>query len=130
MGYQMSSEECAEVLAVLAQEATRVGHPVDMRLVVQAYEEFSQFQNSDSRVDWQDHVHALVTQRPPRRFAHPVDLTGSSRAELQERDRQIMRTILTETQDAGEQLRLWQDRTRKGKSMFYERRAEVLRLEG
>ncbi len=130
MGYQLSSEECSEVLAFLTEEAARVGHPIDMRLVFQAYEEYCQFQNSDSRVDWRDHVLALVTQRPPRRFAHPVDLSGSTRAELQERDRQIVRAILAETGDAAEQLRLWRERTRKGKSMFYERRSEVQKLEG
>ena len=79
MGYQMAADECAEVLAFL-KEATRVGHPIDMRLVVQAYEEYCQFQNSDSRVSWRDHIRALVTQRPPRRFGHPVDLSGSTRA--------------------------------------------------
>ena len=130
IGYQMAPEECSEVLSFLAEEATRVGHPIDMRLVVQAYEEYCQFENSDSRVHWQDHVRALVTQRPPRRFEHPVDMTGSSRVELQERDRQIVREILAKTQDASEQVRLWHERTRKGKSMFYERRAEVQRMDG
>jgi hypothetical protein len=130
MAYQMVTEECTEVLNFLTEQATRVDHPIDLRLAMHAYEFFCQFQNSDCRVDWHDHVRALVTQRPPRQFNHPVDLSGSTRAALQERDRQTVRAILAETWDAGEQLRLWQQRTGKGKSMFYERRGEVLRLQG
>jgi hypothetical protein len=130
MGYQLTREECAEVLNFLTEQATRVGHPIDLRLATQAYEAYSQYQNSDSRVAWRDHVRALVLQRPPRRFDHPVDLSGSTRADRQERDRQTVREILAETQDPREQVRLWEVRSGKGKTMFYERKAEVLRLQG
>jgi hypothetical protein len=132
MGYQMSSDECVEVLMFLAGEAANVGHPIDMRLVKQAYEEYAQFQNGDSHVHWEDHVRALVAQGPPRRFSHPVDLSGSTRAEVQERDRDIVRKILDETRDGDtrEQLRLWRERTGKAKSMFFVRRNEVQQLDG
>lgn len=128
LGYQMAPEDCSEVLAFLTAVAEEFGHPIDMRLVKQAYEEYCQFQNADSHVHWEEHIRSLVTQRAPRHFAHAVDLSGSTRRECQERDRGIVRAILDETQDSAEQVRLWQERTKKAKSMFYERRKEILRL--
>jgi hypothetical protein len=128
MGYQMTPEDCAEVLALLTSIATEIGHPLDMRLVAQAYEEYCQFQNGDARVGWHDHVRALVTQRAPRLFGSAVDTSGSTRVERQERDREVVRAILSETTDAREQVRLWRERTGKGQSMFYERKKEVERL--
>lgn len=130
MGYQMTAADCTEVLDYLMSVAGSAGQALDMRLVAQAYGEYVQFQNGDADVDWRDHVRALVTERTPTRFTRPVDLTGATRREKQERDRATARAILDETTDAREQVRLWKERTGKCQSMFYERRREVKQLEG
>jgi hypothetical protein len=56
-------------------------------------------------------------------FRHEV--TGLSCEDRQARERQMVRDILRETDDAEVRVRLWAERTGKRKSAFYKRKREV-----
>jgi hypothetical protein len=126
--YRMTVEECGKVAEFVIAQSLERGRRPNLKLLDIAYSFFAQYEQGDSAQHWEDRVVAQILERAPRDCVHEVDLTGATRRERQERDRDIVRQIMDETPDPNEQVRLWEERTGRGKSMFYERRKEVQKL--
>lgn len=128
LGYSMTAGECTAVAEFVIAKCLERGRRPHLKLLEIAYKFFVQFEQGDSAQHWQDRVLAQILERAPRDCTHEVDLTGATRRERTERQWAIVEQILRETPDPKEQVRLWEERTGRGQSMFYERKKEVQKL--
>jgi hypothetical protein len=121
-GRRLEAEKCREVCEYVIEECRRASCPLDLRMLDNSCLDYLQWEANHSACDWQD----LVASRVRQAAAHfRREVTTLSREEKQAQERQLVRDILGEADDAREQVRLWAERTGKRKSAFYERKREV-----
>jgi len=121
-GRSMTQQECHEVCDFVIAESLSLHRPLDLRLLVNAFCDYLQWQDCEAGCHWQDLVAARVRERPTTfKFA----VSRVSRAERKQQEQQIVREILEVTADRNEQLRLWAERAQKSRSAFDRRKAEL-----
>jgi hypothetical protein len=128
-GNRMTPSECLMVAEHIIGQCQGLDRSLDLRLLVNSFEDFLQWSEGESGLDWRDLVATRVRQRPAG-IRSPVDVgaTGNTRAAVaarQQADLDIAREIALATDDPEERLRLWVERTGKSRATLYRRLAEL-----
>jgi hypothetical protein len=113
---------CREICDYVIAESRRHNFPLDLRLYETSCMDYLQWENGCANCDWRDLVGTRVRQAASH-FRHEV--SRMSMEERKDRDREIVCEILAETSNGAEQLRLFKERTGKGKNAFYHRKREI-----
>jgi hypothetical protein len=121
-GRKLSPKEASVVCEFLIEQCQKAQHQPDLRMFEHACHYFLQHGQGLTRCHWQDLVINHIKQDIAH-FRHPVSLLSNE--ERHEQNREIVRGILKETDDAEKQVALWEDRTGLRKSTFYNRKREV-----
>jgi hypothetical protein len=120
--HTLEAEHCLEVCAYVIQECRTANCPLDLRLLDNSCLDYLQWQSEDASCHWHD----LVAQRVRQSAAHfREEVSPLTSEQRRTADRATVRHILQETADAKERVRLWKERTGKGKTAFYRRMREV-----
>jgi hypothetical protein len=127
-GHQLTPGECLEVAEHVIDQCQGLDRSLDLRLLVNSYDDFLQWSEGEVGLHWRDLVATRVRQRPAG-IRSPVEVTatGGTRAAVaacQQSDRDIAREIAQATTEPEERLRLWYERTEKSRATFYRRLAE------
>jgi hypothetical protein len=114
--------QCADITEHLIRECRSAACPLHMRLQVVSYRIYMQWERHQTRCAWRDLVASLV-----REAAHHFreEVTTLSQEERIAADRQLVREILRETDDAEEQWQRFNTKTGRGRSTFFNRKREV-----
>ncbi len=120
----LTPADCSAVTEYLIEQALALRRPLDMRLMVHAFHDRLQWEESDSSLHWRDLVAATVRGHTGV-LREPVAHGG--RAEQRRRDLEIAREIEAATTDRAERARSWQQRTGKSEKTLYRRLAEIRR---
>jgi hypothetical protein len=114
--------ECLEVTRYMIGECRATGCPLDLRLQVNAYRDYLQWNSDLSHCHWRDLVSSRV-----REAAHHFreGVTRLSQEERRAQRREVIREILRQTNDTEEQVRLYAERTSKSRADYFRRRAEL-----
>jgi hypothetical protein len=127
-GNRLTSAECLMVAEHVIGQCQGLDRSLDLRLLVNSYEDYLQWSNGEAGLHWQDLVATRVRQRPAG-IRSPVEVAdGGTRAAIaarQQADLDIAREIATATADPEKRLRLWVERTRKSRATLYRRLAEL-----
>jgi hypothetical protein len=120
--YKLEPETCSKVCEYVIDECRRTNCPLDLRLFDQSCLDYLQWERSEARVHWKDLVTNHI-QQVAAHFRHEV--SPRSREETKAYERDIVREICQQTEDAQERERLWEAKTGKRKTSFYNRKHEV-----
>jgi hypothetical protein len=118
----MDANECQEVCEYLIAESLSLHRPLDIRLLVNSFPVYLQWQEGDSGCHWKDLVAALVRERPT---VFQADVAIGSRAARKAQELAIAREIQGTTTDREERRRLWEERTGKSEKALYRRLADL-----
>jgi hypothetical protein len=114
--------EASKVTERLLRECRAAGCPLDLRLQVNCYRDYMQWESNQSHCGWKD----LVASRVREAASHFKEgISSLSREERQALDRAVVRKILGETADVREQVRLYGERTGKSRTSFFRRKQEI-----
>jgi hypothetical protein len=120
--HRLDPEEGAEVCEHVLEECRAANCPIDLRLFDNGCCDFLQWQSNNANVHWRDLV-ANRVREAARHFRHPV--ASQSSAERQAAERALVRQIISQTDDPAVRRQLWEEKTGKSKSAFYERVRQV-----
>jgi hypothetical protein len=124
--YKLDADKALEICNYVVSECRRRNCPLDIRLLDNSCLDYLQWESSNTNLHWE----ALVTNRIEQVAAHfQHEVSTMSREEKKCYERDLVRQIMEETSDAQEQERLWEEKTGKRKSAFYNRRKEVMSRE-
>lgn len=118
----IAPKECLRVTEHLLQECRRAGCPLDLRLQQKSFQTFLQWESDWSDSHWEDLVAASVREAT-HQFQHEVNT--APREERKANRRNILREILSQTSDAGEQEERYKDRTGFSRADFFRRKREL-----
>jgi hypothetical protein len=122
-GHKMDPAECREVCEHVLAESLSLHRPLDMRLLINSFSAYLQWQEGEAGCHWQDLVAATIRERATA-FRAPVSRLPM--AERKQQEQQIAREIDAATENRAERLRLWQKRTDgKSESALYRRMDEL-----
>jgi hypothetical protein len=121
-GREPEPAECSTVREYIIEQAASLHIGLDMRLLVNSFNDYLQWQEADAAVRWTDLVASRLRMRPVRIQA---EVSGMSRADRKRKEQQVVREILQTTDVPAEQVRLWTELTQKSQSAFYRRKVEV-----
>jgi hypothetical protein len=128
-GHRLTPGECLEVAEHVIGQCQGLDRSLDLRLLVNSYEDYLQWSEGEAGLHWRDLVATRVRQRPAGiRSPVLVTATGGTRvaiAACQQADRDVAREIAQATEDPEERLRLWVERTGKSRATLYRRLAEL-----
>lgn len=110
------------VTEYLLKECRRAGCPLDLRLQQKAFQTYLQWESDWSASHWEDLVAASIREAT-HHFRHEVNT--APREEKRSWRRSVLREILRETNDAGDQERLYRERTGASRADFFRRKREV-----
>jgi hypothetical protein len=120
--HKLEAQQCLEVCDHLITECRQANCPLDLRLLDNACTDYLLWETGSSHLHWKDLV-ATRVQQTAAHFRHEVSTL--SREERKAHERDLVRDILRETTDPQERERLWEQRTGKRKTTFYNRKREV-----
>jgi hypothetical protein len=128
-GNRLTPAECLTIAEYVIGQCQGLDRSLDLRLLVNSYEDYLQWSNGEAGLHWQDLVATRVRQRPAG-IRSPVEVadgvgTRAAIATRQQADLDIAREIATATADPEERLRLWAERTGKSRATLYRRLAEL-----
>jgi hypothetical protein len=128
-GHRLTAAECLEIAEHIIGQCQGLDRSLDLRLLVNSYEDFLQWSEGEAGLHWTDLVATRVRQRPAG-IKSPVEVaaTGNVRAAAaarQQADLDVARQIAQTTKDPDERLRLWVERTGKSRATLYRRLAEL-----
>jgi hypothetical protein len=124
--HHLDPEKTLEVCDRVIEECRRAECGLDLRLLDNSCLDYLLWRDGLSQCHW----HALIANRVRQAASHFQDRDANMTcAERQVLEREIVREILLSTSDPQEQVRLWQERTGKEKSTWYNRRRSVWRSE-
>ena len=118
----MEARECLEVAEYVIAESLSLHRPLDMRVQVNSFQDYLQYQAGDAGCHWHDLASCRLKERAT---AFSVPPTSGSQAERLQRDRDILREIVGATGDPQERLKLWEERTGKSQATMYRRLSEI-----
>ena len=121
-GRRLEADACREVCEHVVQQSPGMHRALDMRLLVNSFEDRLQWEEGDAGCHWKDLVNSRVRERPTH-FQQEVALAGQ--ADRRRQELQIAREIVGATEDRQERLRLWAARTGKSEPTLYRRIAEL-----
>lgn len=113
---------CRVVTDHLLAECRAAGCPLDLRLQQKAFQTYRQWAADHCHTHWKDLVATSVREAADH-FRHAPD--PRSQEERQAERRRVLREIIRETQDSGEQLKLYMERAGASKADFYRRKSEL-----
>jgi hypothetical protein len=127
-GHRLTPGECLEVAEHVIDQCQGLDRTLDLRLLVNSYDDFLQWSEGEAGLHWRDLVATRVRQRPAG-IRSPVEVaaTGGTReavAARQQADRDIARQIAQATKDPKERLERWVRETGSSRATFYRRLAE------
>jgi hypothetical protein len=121
-GIRLAPGACQEVCEYLIEQSLSLRRSLDMRLLINSFNDRLQWEAQDATCHWKDLVTARTRERPT------ALLDGKnvvSRMGRKQREHEIVAEILATSKDKAEQTRLWAERTGKSQAAWYRRRAEV-----
>ncbi len=121
-GMRLEPGVCLEVCEYLIHEALSVGRSLDMRLLINSFNDRLQWEEADVACHWKDLVAGRLRERPT---AHPEQEVVRSRERRKQQERAIIAEILVAVPDRQDRLRLWAERTGKSQAAYYRRAAEL-----
>jgi hypothetical protein len=128
-GHPLTPRECLEVAEHIIAQCQGLDRSLDLRLLVNSYEDYLQWSEGESGLHWRDLVATRVRQRPAGIMsAVEVTATGKTRGAIiarQQADLETARQIAQATKDPEERLRLWEEKTGKSRATLYRRLAEL-----
>jgi len=113
--------DCREVCEFVIQEAASLRRSLDMRLLINSFNDRLQWEEEDAGCHWKDLVGARLRERPA---ATQGRTRLQSRESRKQEERTIVADILASAKDPQEQKRLWSERTGKSPAAWYRRLAE------
>jgi hypothetical protein len=114
--------ECGEVAVYIIREAGRLNRRLDLRLLINSFEDRLQAEDLDAGCSWQDLVAARICERPTvRGEIEPVGV----RAQKKAMQLQLARAIAE--LDPAERLRVWQEKTGASRATMFRRLGELAR---
>lgn len=119
---KLEPEDCQEVCEHLIEQSLAMRRSLDMRLLVNSFEDRLQWEEGDSACHWKDLVSSRVRERPTH-FKEHVDTASRTDRKLSEVE--VIQDIFLTTSDRIERVRLWKERTGKSQATFYRRVAEA-----
>jgi hypothetical protein len=119
-GRRLDPAACGEVCEHLIAQSQDTHRALDMRLLVNAFEDRLQWEAGEAGCHWQDLVASRVRERPTH-FRRPVDVTPAAQRRANELE--LVRELRTLPRP--ERLRVWQERTGKSQASLYRRLAEL-----
>lgn len=114
--------DCHEVCEFVIGECQGLNRRLDLRLLINGFRDYLQWQDCESGCHWRDMVSARVKQRPTR--LEEVKSAGGRTAQNQ-LELQAAAEIAEKTTDREERRRLWFNRTGKSEQTLYRRLAEI-----
>jgi hypothetical protein len=116
--YTLSAEDCQEVAEEIIARSSRLQRNLDLRLLVNAFQDRLQFINGDSESDWRH----LLDSRIKGRVTAPA---GGYQSRSDRKDSEL--AIVREIAHLGRQERLaaWQKATHKSEKALYRRLKEL-----
>jgi hypothetical protein len=128
-GNCLTPGECLAVAEHVIEQCQGLDRTLDLRLLLNSYEDYLQWSENESGLHWRDLVGTRVRQRPAG-IRLPVDVAaiGSSRATAdarQKADLDIAREIAAATKDPEQRLAMWVARTGKSRATLYRRLSEL-----
>jgi hypothetical protein len=127
-GYRVSDKvvigpaECLQVTEHLLRECRLAGCPLDLRLQQKSFKTYLQWESDWSVTHWQDLVAASVRETT-HHFRHEAET--APREDRRTWRRKVLREILAQEDDAGEQERLYREQTKASRADFFRRKREV-----
>jgi hypothetical protein len=121
--HKLRAEHALEVCDFLVKTCKDAQVNLDLRLFDLSCLDFVQYMRQHSKIHWHDLVRSRVNQSAVQ-FEH--SLHPKTAQEKMAEDREKVAMILATTDNWREQVELWESLTGKGKSTFYQRKAEVL----
>ena len=118
---ELEADQCREVVEFLIAEAARTNRRLDVRLMVNCFEDRIQHEDLDSGCDWRDLVATRIRERPT--VASEIQPFG-----VRERKKAEQLAIAREItgMNPSERLRVWQERTRGlSQATLYRRLSEL-----
>jgi hypothetical protein len=127
-GNCLTPGECLQVAEHVIGQCQGLDRSLDLRLLVNSYEDYLQWSEGEAGLHWRDLVATRVRQRPAG-IRFPVEAagggTGAAIAARQQADLDVAREIARATDDPEERLRLWGERTGKSRATLYRRLKEL-----
>ena len=118
---ELEADQCQEVVEFVVAEAARTNRRLDMRLMVNSFEDRIQHEDLDAGCDWRDLVSTRIRERPT--VAGDIEPLGV-RAQKKAEQLAIAREVTDLEPD--ERLRVWQERTRGlSRATMYRRLGEL-----
>jgi hypothetical protein len=128
-GNRLTPGECLMVAEHIIGQCQGLDRSLDLRLLINAFEDFLQWSDGEAGLHWRDLVATRMRQRPAGiRSAVDVVATGKSRVAAsarQQADLDVAREIAQATENPEERLRIWTERTGKSRATFYRRLSEL-----
>jgi hypothetical protein len=121
-GKQLQPAECVEVCEHIVEQSFLLHRQLDMRVLINSYQDRLQWDANDAGCHWRDLVAARLRERPTA-FREQVVIGG--RRSRKEQEQEIAREIARTTTDRAERLRIWRQRTGKSQQSLYRRLQEV-----
>ncbi len=118
----LAAPESAEVAEHMIRECRAVGCPLDIRLWESSCLDYCQWRADHSAIRWEDLILTRVRTAADH-FRHEADVRSPE--EKKAHRRQVVREILAQATDAGEQERLYRERTGMSRADFFRRKREV-----
>lgn len=120
-GKRVTPPECLEICEFIIEQSLSLHRALDMRLLVNSFEDYLQWQESDAGCHWRDLVAARLRERPTW-FQEAVAVGG--RAVRKEQELEIAREIKDLPRE--ERMRVWSERTGgKSEPTLYRRLEEL-----
>ncbi len=127
-GYKQSDklaldpEQCHEVTEHLLSECRKAGCPLDLRLQQKSFLTYLQWQGEYSATDWHDLLAASVREATCH-FRYASNPLSAEARKIHKRN--VLREIMSQTDDPKEQERLYKERTGRERADCYRRKAEI-----
>jgi hypothetical protein len=118
----LQAEACHEIVEHVIAESRAARCALDLRVLVNSYSDYLQWDADGTACDWRDLVSSRVTEA-----------VGHLRGEVDTQDaeakkaarRQVVREVMRRTADVREQFRLYREQTARSRADFFRRKSEV-----
>ncbi len=115
-------ETCEEITRHLLTVCREVGYPADLRQLFNSYKDYLLWESRHAVCDWHDLVASRVREVAAS-FTHEPEPLSTEEKKAQAR--QIIREILKQTDNVGEQVEEYRKRTKRSRADFFRHKREV-----
>jgi hypothetical protein len=119
----LDSAECFDVTEHLLKQCRAAGCPLDLRLQQKAFLTYLQHKHDCSVTHWHDLIAAMVREATPR-FQH--ESNHDSPEDRYKHRRNILRRIMAETENVGEQEKRYKEETGYSRVDFYRIKKQIV----